>query len=179
MTLSSRRRRRTISTAWIRPLRRRDALSSTSSDTVATYTGPTRRSGSFFAVRATPPADGRLGGGGLPVRTGRRQDPWLREDLAHLKWKKPTAVGSLHAGPTGHPPPQLRIDSSLPESGLIDRDSPAPRDEEVIEAALAHRVHNQVEAAYARSDLFERRRRLMDDWAAAVCQSVPVRRSLA
>ena len=33
-----------------------------------------------------------------------------------------------------------------------------------IEAALAHVVRNQTEAAYARSDLFERRRRLMDDW---------------
>ena len=37
---------------------------------------------------------------------------------------------------------------------------------EVIEAALAHVVRNKVEAAYARSDLFDRRRRLMDDWAA-------------
>ena len=37
---------------------------------------------------------------------------------------------------------------------------------EVIEAALAHVVQNKVKAAYARSDLFERRRRLMDDWAA-------------
>ena len=37
---------------------------------------------------------------------------------------------------------------------------------EVIEAALAHVVQNKVEAAYARSDLFERRRRLMEDWAA-------------
>ena len=37
---------------------------------------------------------------------------------------------------------------------------------EVAEAALAHLVRNPVEAAYARSDLFERRRRLMDDWAA-------------
>ena len=36
---------------------------------------------------------------------------------------------------------------------------------EVIEAALAHVVGNRVEAAYARSDLFERRRILMDDWA--------------
>ena len=34
---------------------------------------------------------------------------------------------------------------------------------EVIEAALAHVVRNRVEAAYAGSDLFERRRRLMDD----------------
>ena len=36
---------------------------------------------------------------------------------------------------------------------------------EVIEAALAHAVRNPVEAAYARSDLFERRRHLMNDWA--------------
>ena len=35
---------------------------------------------------------------------------------------------------------------------------------EVAEAALAHMVRNQVEAAYRRTDLFERRRRLMDDW---------------
>ena len=37
---------------------------------------------------------------------------------------------------------------------------------EVAEAALAHKVRNQVEAAYRRTDLFERRRRLMDDWGA-------------
>ncbi len=36
---------------------------------------------------------------------------------------------------------------------------------EVVEAALAHTVGNQTEAAYARSDLFERRRRLMEEWA--------------
>ena len=36
---------------------------------------------------------------------------------------------------------------------------------EVVEAALAHVVTNQTEAAYARSDLFDRRRRLMQDWA--------------
>ena len=39
---------------------------------------------------------------------------------------------------------------------------------EVIEAALAHVVPNKGEAAYARSDLFERRRLLMADWAAAL-----------
>ena len=37
---------------------------------------------------------------------------------------------------------------------------------EVVEAALAHVVGNRTEAAYARSDLFERRRLLMDEWAA-------------
>ena len=36
---------------------------------------------------------------------------------------------------------------------------------EVVEAALAHVVKNKVEAAYRRTDLFERRRRLMEDWA--------------
>ena len=39
---------------------------------------------------------------------------------------------------------------------------------EVIKAALAHVVGNKVEAAYARSDLFERRRRLMGDWEPAL-----------
>ena len=41
---------------------------------------------------------------------------------------------------------------------------------EVFEAALAHVVRNRVEAAYARSDLFERRRVLMDDWARYLAQ---------
>ena len=35
----------------------------------------------------------------------------------------------------------------------------------VMELALAHSVGNRVEAAYARSDLFDRRRVLMDAWA--------------
>ncbi len=36
---------------------------------------------------------------------------------------------------------------------------------EVAEAALAHHVKDKVEAAYARSTLFERRRLLMNDWS--------------
>ena len=43
---------------------------------------------------------------------------------------------------------------------------------EVIEAALAHVVRNKVEAAYARSDLFEPRRILMDDWATYLAQGM-------
>jgi len=31
--------------------------------------------------------------------------------------------------------------------------------------ALAHTISNKVEAAYRRGDLFDKRRRLMDDWA--------------
>lgn len=37
---------------------------------------------------------------------------------------------------------------------------------EVVEMALAHAVSDKVEAAYRRGDLFEKRRRLMADWAA-------------
>jgi integrase len=37
---------------------------------------------------------------------------------------------------------------------------------EVVEAALAHGIKNKVEAAYARGDLFTKRRKLMEDWAA-------------
>jgi integrase len=36
---------------------------------------------------------------------------------------------------------------------------------EVAEAALAHTLRDKTEAAYQRSDLFEKRRRLMTDWA--------------
>ena len=39
----------------------------------------------------------------------------------------------------------------------------APR--AVMEAALAHANPNKAEAAYARTDLFERRRLLMQQWA--------------
>jgi len=42
----------------------------------------------------------------------------------------------------------------------------------VGEAALAHVVGDKVEAAYRRGDLFEKRRRLMADWA-KFCASVP------
>ena len=36
---------------------------------------------------------------------------------------------------------------------------------EVCEMALAHTIGNKAEAAYRRGDLFEKRRRLMADWA--------------
>lgn len=37
---------------------------------------------------------------------------------------------------------------------------------EVAEMALAHTIENKVERAYRRGDLFDKRRRLMDDWSA-------------
>ena len=39
--------------------------------------------------------------------------------------------------------------------------------------ALAHAIGDKVEAAYRRGDLFEKRRRLMDEWA-AFCASPAV-----
>jgi integrase len=41
---------------------------------------------------------------------------------------------------------------------------------EVAEAALAHTIKDKAEAAYARSDMFEKRRKMMDAWAAYLAQ---------
>ncbi len=46
-----------------------------------------------------------------------------------------------------------------------------PRD--AAELALAHAIGDKVEAAYRRGDLFEKRRRMMSDWAAFCAKSVP------
>ena len=42
---------------------------------------------------------------------------------------------------------------------------------EVAEQALAHAIGDKVEAAYRRGDLFEKRRRLMDEWAKFCAQT--------
>jgi integrase len=46
---------------------------------------------------------------------------------------------------------------------------------EVAKMALAHAIGDKVEAAYRRGDLFEKRRRLMKDWA-AFCANPEIRR---
>jgi integrase len=53
---------------------------------------------------------------------------------------------------------------------------------EVCEMALAHTIANKAEAAYRRGDIFEKRRKLMEDWAvycagAGVAQAeiIPIR----
>ena len=80
-------------------------------------------------------------------------------------------------GPRGKPLPYTPLYTVFKEHGIAAvphgfrssfRDWAAEKTDhprEVIEAALAHVVQNKVEAAYARSDLFERRRLLMDEWA--------------
>lgn len=51
---------------------------------------------------------------------------------------------------------------------------------EVCEMALAHTIHNKVEAAYRRGDLFEKRKLLMEAWAAycAPKKKAPTKHSL-
>lgn len=48
---------------------------------------------------------------------------------------------------------------------------------EVAEAALAHAVQDPVEAAYRRTDLFERRRNVMERWGDYVMESSPAQKS--
>ena len=42
-----------------------------------------------------------------------------------------------------------------------------------MEAALAHAIRNKAEAAYARSDLFEKRRALMEAWSGYLAGTAP------
>lgn len=49
---------------------------------------------------------------------------------------------------------------------------------EIAEAALAHTLENKVEAAYRRTDFFEKRRKLMEEWG-AFCTSAATRTSPA
>ena len=49
------------------------------------------------------------------------------------------------------------------ETGRQNKPTNYPRD--VAEAALAHTIPDAVERAYRRGDLFEKRSRLMEDWA--------------
>jgi integrase len=57
---------------------------------------------------------------------------------------------------------------------------------EMAEMALAHTIGNKVEAAYRRGDLFDKRRKMMDDWAAFLAKTevksatvVPMKRKRA
>ena len=49
---------------------------------------------------------------------------------------------------------------------MVLRDSYEVRDYEFADKALAHRIPNAVEAAYRRTDFFDKRRTLMREWAA-------------
>ncbi len=91
-----------------------------------------------------------LGRGSPLVFPGVRGKPFASTALSEL-------LGELKIAAVPH-----GFRSSFRDWAAEETDHPR----EVAEAALAHKVRNQIEAAYRRSDLFERRRRLMDDWAA-------------
>ena len=100
------------------------------------------------ALEVLAEARGLGGGGGLTFPTSRGRP---LKDMALSGLLKQLGVAAVPHG----------FRSSFRDWAAEETDHPR----EVVEAALAHTVRNPVEAAYARSDLFERRRRLMDDWA--------------
>ena len=71
----------------------------------------------------------------------------------------PSLLGDLEIGAVPH-----GFRSSFRDWAAECTDYPS----EVCELALAHVNSARVEAAYRRSDLFEKRRALMDEWAAYV-----------
>ena len=100
------------------------------------------------AVEVLAAARGLGVGGGLAFPTARRKP---LKDMALSGLLKDLGIAAVPHG----------FRSSFRDWAAEETDHPR----EVVEAALAHVVRNPIEAAYARSDLFERRRRLMDDWA--------------
>ena len=128
----------------------------------------------------------------------------MKASRPHQVPLSPRAVGvlrdarRLHGGDLvfpnarGRPLSDMTISKLVKEQGIAAvphgfrssfRDWAAERTsarQDVIEAALAHTVKDKTVAAYARSSLFELRRRLMDDWAAYLSgergKVVPLRR---
>ena len=100
------------------------------------------------------------------VRTSESTAPTIKLAFEFLGSGRPVAASTLPKMLQLHGIPDVahRFRSSCRDWAAERTDHPR----EVIEAALAHVVPNKVEADYARSDLFERRRLLMDDWAAYV-----------
>ncbi len=112
--------------------------------------------------------------------------------LLHDARRLSAGTGLVFPSPRGKPLSDMTLSKLLKELGIAAvphgfrssfrewaaEQTNTPR--EVVEAALAHTVRNPTEAAYARSDLFERRRLLMNDWAAYLDgengQVVPQRR---
>ena len=90
-----------------------------------------------------------LAGGRGPVFPSPRGKPLSDRTLSNL-----LTVQGIEAVPHG-------FRSSFRDWAAEATDHPR----EVAEAALAHQVKDKVEAAYARSTLFERRRLLMNDWS--------------
>ena len=99
-------------------------------------------------------------------------------EILHDARRRSDGTGLVFRSPRGKPLSDMTLSKLIKELGIAAvphgfrssfRDWAAERTNtprEVVEAALAHTVRNPTEAAYARSDLFERRRHLMDEWTA-------------
>lgn len=113
--------------------------------------------------------------------------PLSKPAIALLK-KLPRLAGTdvVFPGPSGKSLSDMSMTSTLRRMGRSDitghgfrstfRDwagevSGHPR--EVIEHALAHQLKDKTEAAYQRGTLFDKRRRLMDDWARYCSKTTP------
>jgi integrase len=108
--------------------------------------------------------------------------PLSRRCLEILESAKKISAGAGYVFPgrdQQHPMSNMVFEMTLRRTGRVDitthgfRSSFRDWAEEctrtqrsVVEAALAHKVSDKVEAAYLRTTLFEKRRRLMDSWAA-------------
>ena len=98
-------------------------------------------------------------------------------DILHEAQALADGSGLTFPSPTGKPLSNMTLSKLLKDLAipavphgfrssyrdLAQECTNAPR--AAMEAALAHTIPDKVEAAYARSDLFERRRTLMDQWA--------------
>lgn len=112
--------------------------------------------------------------------------PLSEPALAILRTMDEHRLGDVvFPGSSGRPLSKMSLERLLARMGRTDmtthgcrssfRDWCAERTgypNEMAEMALAHAVGNQVEAAYRRGDLFEKRRRMMDDWA-TFCNTMP------
>ena len=100
---------------------------------------------------------------------------WAEIDTAARLWAVPASrmkASKEHRVPLSDR--ELAILAALPrDSEYVFPSDTTAYPVHVIELCLAHAVGSAVERSYARSDLLDRRRRLMADWA-AFCERAPV-----
>ena len=99
----------------------------------------------------------RNGPCGHGLRHGRRGEPVARKAARRSRKPRARGVGRHRPGGRG----RGNTDEGMGERSRTD-------DRRTLREAVAHVNSDRVEAAYRRSDLFDRRRVLMNDWAAYV-----------
>ncbi len=106
--------------------------------------------------------------------------PGMKADQSLSDMSLTAVLRRMNAVPAGQVPPWRDAVSGEPivvhgfrSTFRVWAGECAPYPREVIEAALAHALKDKAEAAYARTDLLERRRPMMNDWAAYCNGSSP------